>query len=741
MGPPPTETGFRTVHNTGPKTGTDRPRNDTALLDNANRRPGVDRNASRNNGNSEDIVLGPPRTTFNSATLSRGIKPFDADKGPDRFATFRTRNGEGDSTDRPRDRDRSDKDRDGRTNFRRRGDGDQDSDGWSTVKPRKSFGHEGAERFHGRMGERPDRFGSERRPRDNQEDGEEKVPRRSNFGEFGRDREAEENERPRRNGTTRTKTEQPPWARGSTAENEPPPARERFDRGKSWRDRDRDDGDKHKDRNYDRRWDRDQRQEREPEWLDEPSEEKTQGHTEEDFKRFMENMKASKGSTARPGAAAAQDPTGLDGRSETANAKIKSAPAVEMGPDKFFANFASPTPGTADKGNPLEVIKDSATSKPKTGSRFQNFFSSQEERRQTEPSTPAAAPPQQELPQTNPLLAFANAAAMGNSQPQPINPAPDAEKMAFQALLQKLQKQSLHSNSPPSAGFGTPPQAHEAKLPPMASMASPGPFQEPMGRGYPPQHEIHAPRPQQPPAQLPPMLPEQQILHDLIGQRHPPSQGGNRADQNQSRNSNTQQQQFLMTLMQSARNAPEPPRPEQLIRMPQPSRPAQIPQTPEREMDFPRERSAAQHQGRPQGLPSFFDEPHMPHEHEAMNRRQPQPTQILQRQAPPGLDHMPANPNWVPGGNQILPPAGRPMIPPPGLAGNRNGPMPGPAFPPNFPPGMNAAFPPEFQRGPPPGFYGGPPPGLFPPGFQGAPEQLPFNGFDGRGMPPGAFRR
>ncbi|CAJ2503785.1 Uu.00g111790.m01.CDS01 [Anthostomella pinea] len=52
-------------------------------------------------------------------------------------------------------------DRDGRNNFRCRGEGGEDSDGWSIVKPRKSFGHEGAERFSGRMGDRPDRFGRE----------------------------------------------------------------------------------------------------------------------------------------------------------------------------------------------------------------------------------------------------------------------------------------------------------------------------------------------------------------------------------------------------------------------------------------------------------------------------------------------------------------------------------------------------------------------------------------------------
>ncbi|KAK8090962.1 hypothetical protein PG994_000467 [Apiospora phragmitis] len=750
MGPPP-ET-FRNAQGTGGvKTGTERTRNDTSLLDGTSRRPGVDRHASRNSANPDDIVLGPPRTTFTSATLLRGSKPFDNDK-TDRFAQLR-RNGEGDAPER------NNKDRDGRKDFRRRENADQDSDGWSTVKPRKSFGHEGAERFHGRMGERPEKLAPERRLRDGHgDDSEDKKPRRNNFGEFGRDRDADESEKPRRNGLPRNKTDQPPWSRGNNADAEPPSARERFDRGKSWRDRD--EGDKPKDRNYDRRWDRDHRQEREPEWLDEPAEESAQGHTEADLKKFMESMKASKGGTARadaPTATLSNLDTNRGNVLEAEKSKIKSAPAMEMGPDKFFANFSSPPPGT-DRVNHLEAARDNgAPAKPKTGSRFQNFFSAQGgQERQTEPPTPSAGPPASGPALMNPLLAFVGAAASSSSHPQP-HPQPQhagssdiEEKAAFESLIQKLHKQKPFTNTPPSGGFPAPQQAHEAK----GSVSSPGPFQDSLGCSLPPQqpYEIHAPKPQQVPQlppQLPPMRPDQQMLHELIGQRHPSlsNQGGR--DQIPSRNS---KEEFLMTLMQSARNPPEVTRPEQYIRMPQPSRPAQIPQTPDRD-GYPRDRGSAQHQGRPQGLPAFFDEAQLIHEHEQRRHQQqqqqqqqpPQPTQILQRQVPPGLDQV--HPNWMQG-NQHLPhvpggPGGRPMIPPPGLAGSRNGPMPG-NFPPNFPPGIAGAFPPEGFRGPPapPGFYGGPPPGLFPPGFQPTPEQIPYGGFDGRGMPPGgAFRR
>ncbi|KAI1776920.1 hypothetical protein F4818DRAFT_412307 [Hypoxylon cercidicola] len=740
MGPPPDS--FR--NSQGNKPGGDRSRNnDSSLLEQTNRRLGVDRHTPRNIANPEDIILGPPRTTF-SSTLSRVNKTFDGDKTAkdgdtrDRFA-FRSRNGEADTAERFRDR--GERDRDTRTNFRRRGDADQDSEGWSTVKPRKSFGHEGAERFHGRMGERPERFGGDRRrDQEDRENGE--RPRRA-FGEFSKEKEGDEGEKPRKNGLTRNRADQP-WLR----DNEASTTRERFDRSKSWRERAADDqqGEAHqekpRERTYDRRWDRDRdhRQEREPEWLDEPVEEQSQGHTQEDFKKFMESMKAGKNPAKAEPAPTSTEASALPEKVEVEKTKAKSAPAIEMmGPDKFFAAFAQSS-NVETQGSTGEMIKENAIPviKSKSGSRFQNFFSSQEEsRRQPEPPAPvapvASAPP---APETNPLLALAGAQGSNDV----------AEKVAFQALLQKLQKQTMQATPPPAGGFSEPPPNH---------IASPGPFQpygqdrhdEILIRGPLASQDLHTPRPP-PPQQYGAMRPEQQMLHELIGQRHPvQNQSVARPDQ-QSRNSNSNAE-FLMTLMQGARAAPESQRNEQLaMRMPQPSRPAQILPTPDRELDFQHERPS-QHQGvRPNALPSFFDEP--PMHHREQDSRPQQPTQILQRQVLPGLEQVHAS--WLQNNAQQIPPPGRPMIPPPGLAGNpRNGPIPG-GFPPNFAMG---GFPPEAMAGPPrnmgppPGFFGGPPPpgpGFMLPGmggFQG-PENVNVGfGFDHRGMPPppGTFRR
>ncbi|OTA96091.1 hypothetical protein M434DRAFT_151728 [Hypoxylon sp. CO27-5] len=734
MGPPP-ET-FR--NSQGNKPGGERSRNnDNPLLDQSNRRPGVDRHVSRNTSNPEDIILGPPRTTFSSATLSRANKTFDNDKNQkdtdtrDRF-TFRSKNSDAENSERFRDRER---DRDARNNFRRRGDADQDSEGWSTVKPRKSFGHEGAERFHGRMGDRSERFG-DRRPRDQDDRDNGDRPRRT-FGEFSKDKEGDDGDKPRKNGLNRNRTEQP-WLR----DNDAPQPRERFDRSKSWRERAGDDhqGDGHqerpRERTFERRWDRDrdQRQEREPEWLDEPAEEQSQAHTQEDFKKFMESMKAGKNlAKADPTPASTAEVSAPPEKTETEKAKIKSAPAIEMGPDKFFAAFgqasnieASSSAAEATKENAVPVVK------PKSGSRFQKLFSTQEEsRRQVEPPTPAAsAPPASEA---NPLLAMAGAQSQDDA----------AEKVAFRALLQKLQRQNLQL---PSREFSeSPPLSH--------GIVSPGPYQpyaqdrreEPLIRAPLQAQDIHTPRPQ---LNQQFVHPEYQVLRDLIAQRHlAQNQSIGRTDQ-PSRNSNSNTE-FLMTLMQGqgTRAAAEGLGNEQLaMRMPQPSRPAQILPTQDRDIDYPHERGASQHQvGRSTNLPSFFDEAPL---HRREQESRPQPTQILQRQVPPGLDQMHPS-GWMQGSGQQLPPPGRPMIPPPGLAGNpRNGPVPG-GFPPgNFPMG---AFPPDGLAGPPrnmappPGFFGGPPPpGFLPPGIPGfqGPENVAF-GFEHRGMPPppGAFRR
>ncbi|KAM5347896.1 hypothetical protein ACJ41O_007720 [Fusarium nematophilum] len=733
MGAPPE--GGRSQPNL--KSAGDRSRsNDNPLLDQTNRHSGAERHVSRNSANPEDLVFAPPRMAFASA---RGNKLLDNDKAKDsdaqgRFGNFRSRNGDLDN----------DRFRDGRNNngFRRRDAGDGESDGWSTVKPRKSFGHEGAERFHGRMG---GNFRDDRRPARDRDDRDAQRDRPTrNFDSFTRDKDGDDNEGRSRNGMNRNKSE--PWYKNeaNTNETSTPDKRERIDRAKSWRDRDNaaePSDDRHNNRAHDRRWgrDRDQRVEREPEWLDEPLEEHPEAHTQQDFQKWMEEMKKAKAGIP----AAPSKPTNVEAAEAVIEAEkppVQSAPAVEVGPDKFFMAFGSnaglETPGTNESKEPA--------SKPKAvgkSSRFTSFFSQpqDEPRGKTEPPTPMTAPPQNGMPL--PLLA--------GGPPQ----GPDDERQAFQQLLAKLQKQTMSATPPGLSPFaapphGTPPNAGR----PSNNLTSPeSPFQQygadrrmdgpPMGRP-PPQHvqEILAPRPQQQSAR------PEQLLQDLVGQRQrAPSQGSGRPDIARN-NSNTE---FLMNLM---RAPPDAQRNELLMRMgPQPPKQGQMPQLNDREPDFhPRDDRVPQRQMRPQPPPGFPMEERF-HNLPDADGRPNQPTQILQRPPPPpGLDQMP--PSWMPGGAQMPPPPPQqrgPMIPPPGLAGGpvpgRNMPMPH-MFPPNFPPG--AMPPPEAMGGmpprnmppPPPGFFGGPPHGFIPPGlggFNGPPgPDFPGGPFEGRGMPP-----
>ncbi|KAK0643629.1 hypothetical protein B0T16DRAFT_392124 [Cercophora newfieldiana] len=796
MGPPPEA--FRNQTN---KATTDRAKGaggDSLLLNQESRRPALDRNGTRGAANPEDIILGPPRTSFASATSARnnrisgevdkGVKDSDRQDRTDRFA-LRSRTADLENIPT------SDRFRDGRTNFRRRGDQDQDNEGWSTVKPRKSFGTEGAERFHGRMGAAGERFGGgreDRRVRDRDE--RDAGDRRSRNLDSLRDKDGDDAEGPRRNGLARGKSE--PWFREAANEggngDSSISQRERIDRAKSWRDRDPDAGDRrggaertNDSKSYDRRWDRDrdQRNERDPEWLDGPAEEKTHGHTEEDFKKFMESMKAKKAVTAakeeKP--AVTTEKASIESPSDV-DSKVVSAPPVDSGPDKFFLSFgggAALTPGTpADS-------RDAQSTKTQKSSRFMaKFLTPQEDSRaKTEPPTPAAAP------------------QAGSSAPD-YPPQNETEKEAFAMLIQKLQRSGV---GPAVQASGPPPQSiarlfeQQHQPPPVQEtqpkhVASPEPFQQyggdlredPRIRAPQPHHQHHnmvSPRQMMPPTQPPPVSRPEQALHELLAQRHNvPSQGSNRGGQNNNQMaSNTE---FLMRLMQSHRDAAEPPRPELQVRMPQPTKQVSIPNIPDREPDFQRERMIAQRQQqqqqaqqqqmRQQGPPGFLDDQF----HSPDIDSRPQPTQILQRQPPPGLDHHGMHPFQIggngiggPGGNQMPPPPQRPMIPPPGLVngpGPRNPNMPNmPGMfpnPNNFPPpGPPYGAPPPPLEGlsgvppgvlprmlPPPGFYGGVPPGFLPPappgmspgGFQGpdGPGGFPGAPFDRRGMMPPGYR-
>ncbi|ODA77831.1 hypothetical protein RJ55_06433 [Drechmeria coniospora] len=713
------------------RTTNDRSRtNDVSLLDQGNRRSAVDRQVSRNTGNPDEIVFGPPRTAFASA---RGIKSSDNDKGGKESdgqgrAGLRVRSGEVDA----------DRLRDGRTPIRR-GDADQDSDGWSTVKPRKSFGTDGAERFHGKMG---GNFRDDRRSQKDRDDRDATRDRQTRTLDGGnRDKDGADSDSRPRNGTTRNKLDT--WRSGNDAKEAPAATEKRDrDRTKSWRDRDRDadaSDDRPAGRTTDRRWgrDRDQRVEREPEWLDEPQVDQREAHTQQDFQKWMEQMKAAKSGNSP---AARGPPAPTEAAVDASKPQAASSSAADA-PDKFFMAFGS-TPNMEVTSPPEQTDASSKAKAAGKSSRFTSFFAQPQPdgRSRTEAATPLAGPPASLL-----------SAMAGAGQPPGTAGAPEEERQAFQQLLAKLQKQSLAATPPEAPPFSAPPQRNPMEMGKQAGQAEPPQQFGAERRDGPPANHPPAQQPRDilTPQPQPQGTRPDQLLQDLVGHHNRvSSQGSMRVDPNTVRN--TSNTEFLMNLMRPASDLQHSDLQARLQQAQQPQKPPP-PMAPygEREPEFPgRENRQAPRQGRPQPPPGFLMDESF---HADPDQRQGQTPQILQRpMPPPGLDQMP--PEWMARG-QMPPPQQRPpMGPPPGLAAGLGRSMPVPhMFPPNFPPGAMPP-PPEAMSGmpprnmplPPPGFFAGPPPqGFMPPGLAGfngppGPDSHGFTGppFEARGMPP-----
>lgn len=396
---------------------------------------------------------------------------------------------------------------------------------------------------------------------------------------------------------------------------------------------------------------------------------------------------------------------------ESEKPAVKSAPAVERGPDKFFMAFGG---SNIDNKMPSEQQQDAAAPAKKTigkSSRFTSFFGGSappDDGRRTESSAP---------PSNAPSAPPGFGPGAGGLGTPPVAP-PDEEKQAFQNLLAKLQKQSMSATPPAMSLFSAPPPQRHGDGQKKSSVGSPDPSQQlggerredAMSRPQQP-HEIHAPRPQQQNAR------PEQLLQDLVGHhQRASSQSSNQREQPAARNnSNTE---FLMNLM---RAGPDPQRSEQLQNLIS------------RQQHHPQQNAKSPEGGRPAPPPGFggINEQVRSPDQDPRNAAQ------MNQRVPPGLDQMP--PNWMHG---PPPPSqrgggggggGHPMMPPPGLPGgppNRNMHMP-PMFPPNFPPGgmpppdAIGGMPPRNMPMPPPGFFNGPPP---PHGFAPPPGMPGFNG-------------
>lgn len=688
----------------------------------------------------------------------------------------------------------------------KRGDGDQDTEGWSTVKPRKSFG-DGAERmFIGRMG--GERHKDERRTRDSHDKEHKDRPARG-FENYSREKEAdhdhEDTPRKERNGVGRGRNE-PTWFKDN--KDEPPSTTGRngnkhVDSNRGWREKERDDVDKGGERG-DRRWnrDKDQRQERDPEWMAEADDEKKQTpHTMEDFEKWKKLMKASNGDTPAaddgPSKDTQAEPNGFEPGSffGPEAPKVDTPLGIETGPDKFFGQWA----GDKKEKSLGDLQQDEGLPTPKAvgkSSRFKSFFaappSEEPLRRVTEPTPTKQSAPKGDL-----------GALFGNK-----TESSSEDKEAFAALLQKLHSQSIappHS-TPPINTNPPPPQLNHEARPQSAAQQMPESFapyrqdrqeeQRHSSRNS-QQHLIDLLNQKQPMHNQQPnhtLVPRpEQMVQEIMNQRQgAPSHTAGRSEQARDPNSD-----FMLSLMQNTRAPP----PQQQQQQPMLSRRESQTQNAERlrqlehdtqlareqqqyELERQREqrelrdrrllqaqRQARKQQELPQG---YFDEQMMPGnfppqsmEQQRNVRPQQQPTQILQR-PPPGLDNGMPPPNlsnWGGPSNQQQPPPHavqpRHIQPPPGLPGGVNGMLPinmqqnmqnlnlnqnmGIAPPLNsggFPPGfMPGGFEGVMQRpGMPVGLPPPPPPGFFPPPPPGfIQQQQQGRGGMGGGMVHGGY--
>lgn len=649
----------------------------------------------------------------------------------------------------------------------RRTESDHDNDIWNTIKPRKVSGDEDTNIFMNGSG--GDKTRDEKILRDREEN--ERKDKSWGSGFYSREIDTDNDHlcgrNPRNNGHGRGRTE-PSWLKEKDNHEASSHSKDRqsngdkyIDRNRGWRSKEKDDRIEvrserffEKEKPIDRRWDRSKeyRHENEPEWMEDPVEEKRQAHTLADFERWKEQMQG-RDKVIKPMA----EETGSDPEGPLFNkAKPKNEAPLDFdpGPDKFLGLF---TANEDEISGSTQILTNEGASKSKIvgkASRFTSFFSAQDDSNKASSESQSATQIQ-------------SPSAL-NTPPQSSTQS-DAEKEAFQQLLQKLQRQTLQASGLASPGNVSYQPKSSISKKTSSTNASPLDLFQNFPNERQNEGRINTHLSQQNAQDLftqrqmsgsQNTIRPEQMLQELVSQRQNAlCQPSTRVDQQTNRTNNTE---FLMGLMQGSKSAPDAQRSDHILHgMPPKPDNRQMPQHPtnereheiQRETASHRERTVPERHSRPQSPPGFFEEslyprgPALPHDRQSGNA---QSAQLIQRPPPPGLDM-----SWERQAH-LQPPQHRHVqniAPPPGLLSGLNRPIPiaQQAFPPGFsmgnfpPPEVMGVSPRNIQMQPPPGFFNGPhgflPPGIG--GFQG-PESMAFGGapFDGRGPPPqGSFRR
>ncbi|KAM5476078.1 hypothetical protein MauCBS54593_000761 [Microsporum audouinii] len=405
-------------------------------------------NQNESSASAQDIILGPPKTSFSSST--RGFGKFS---DPDRYNSLKSPDADGTKSDRfphrdnkflkdkDADRDRDPDKRDSKshiTNGRR--SGREDKDDWGT-RPRRTFGQEdSSDRRVKRDGDRWDSRDF-REHRDQQETGNERGHR----GEQGKYPN-------RRDTQTKGRHDHPSWFRDNDAqenaehEEEKTPVRNReWRRGVQGQDKDRD-----------RDWNRSTKHEQDPEWMDSSNKsDHKEAHTQEDFQRWKERMKTggAQPSDEMKNKAAPPEVTSVEAKpAETKRtdgemfSSLEPSYKTDAGFDDFFGPWggskSTQEPGTSGSAIVSSSMKEGQAAKPAKSSRFAGFFNATSETATKE--VEAAAP-------------------------QPARPvSTDADQEGFQRILQLLGGNKSRNSTPQAEDMirpkPTPPQQSQQEF-------------------------------------------------------------------------------------------------------------------------------------------------------------------------------------------------------------------------------------------------------------------------------------
>ncbi len=331
-------------------------------------------------------MLGPPKTAFASASGARnGNKALDplnrTTHGPiDEEAVRNDRLGphERPSKDGNLDKD-GDKPRETRLgNLHNRKSTKEDNESWSGSRQQKVFSHDDAERSNRRHGDR-----------DKEKDEVRELRHQRGFENHRRDAEREHHGDPsgRRNVPGRGRFE-PSWHREDDRQDrEPQESSKDTSKPRDWRDKD-----KGGTRGLDREWVKTAKPEQDPEWLAEPEpEEKKWAHTQEDFQRWKERMKATNGPNQDLPQSPEQRPNHERATSNISltagKVKIETPLLVDPNFDGFFGLWSESNKDQSAQDPANNNVNKANASKP---SKFTGFFSSKiiPEAQESEPSLP-----------------------------------------------------------------------------------------------------------------------------------------------------------------------------------------------------------------------------------------------------------------------------------------------------------------------------------------------------------------